>query len=99
MTSSNPKIITLEEGWNEEIKKKVSFTVSAGALLDQQGTGAGMHFLVPRDGREMNKRMVVGRPLAGAVAFFLLVCMLWLLSLCGSWCRPPVFEEQKFGGR
>jgi len=24
MTSSNPKIITLEEGWNEEIKKKVS---------------------------------------------------------------------------
>ena len=32
MTSSNPKIITLEEGWDEEIKKKVSFTVGAGAF-------------------------------------------------------------------
>jgi len=46
MTSSNPKIITLEEGWNEEIKKKVSFS-QCQRVLDQHGSGWGPAFFGP----------------------------------------------------
>ena len=46
MTSSNPKIITLEEGWNEEIKKKVSFS-QCQRVLDQHGLGSGPAFFGP----------------------------------------------------
>ena len=87
MTSSNPKIITLEEGWNEEIKKKVSFAVSAGTFFDQQGMGAGMHFGPARWAGMYGDRLDDPALLAPAV-FALPVGWYALVALCGGWCRP-----------